>query len=204
MEKERQHELFEKYLAGSLETADQADFEVLKKEPGFEEALRLHQQLEATLGNEKLHHFRTQLQAADQDWGQHKQPTKVRRLTTGWRIGIAASVLILLSLSIYRLGPFSSATLDALFALNFEPYQMVLNQRSETDAPPLQLEAITAYQNAQYEQAAAAFEQLATSAPEQELYRFYAALSNLAADKPALARSTLEALSQTASDSLRQ
>lgn len=205
MEKERQHELIEKYLAGTLAAADEADFEGLRQEPAFNETLRLHRQLAENLSSEKLHRFRAQVQAADQAWAQGQKPTaKVRRLTFGRQIGIAASLLLLLALSLYLLGPFSGTQADTLFALHFEPYQMVLNQRSETADLPLQQQGIAAYQSGDYQAAAAAFRQLAAEAPQQELFSFYAALSDLAAGAATTAVARLEVLSREGSDGLQQ
>lgn len=185
MTDEQKYDLIERYLDQQLSASERSDFEQkLENDPALREELELHQQLAETLGGTEVHQFRAELKAINQKWQAPATEKKVRSIAFRRIAAIAATVLILLLAYQFLKTPATHAP-EALFASNFEPYNMVMNQRASL--PTLVAEAASAYEAAAYENAAKAFRQLEAENQGEVVFQFYLAISELALDNSAQA-----------------
>ena len=105
------------------------------------------------------------------------------------RVASVAAAILLLFFA-YQFFSKENISNEYLFADNFEPYQMVLNQRSGTDESANQIilnEAIKAYENKDFEKAVYSFQNLSNQEPSIIAYPFYKALAHMGAKNPAVA-----------------
>lgn len=185
MNTEEKYDLVEKYLDGKLNGDALLDFEKqLENDEALKKEMTLHQQISETLRGEKVHELRDVLKSVNQQW--QSPPVKVAAKPRRFRIGriaaIAASVLFLFFTSQYFFSS-GSQTNEALFADHFEPYQMILNQRTQNPkAPEVGAsvdEAVAAYLNKDYEASSLAFQKLQNETPAAVIFKFYTAISEL-------------------------
>lgn len=188
MTSEEKYNLIDHYLAGALKGEELAAFEQqLTTDKSLRLEVELHRQAMDTLKGEKVHQLRAVLKTVDQDWqdSDSKQTKGLKVLTLRHLAAIAASILLLFIC--YQLITLQSTSIDTLFADNYQPYPMVLNQRSSAVdsiiGPPLD-QAIRAYQGQNFAEAAAAFKTLEEQQPENIAFRFYQALSELSSNNP--------------------
>jgi tetratricopeptide (TPR) repeat protein len=199
MDQEQKYELIEKYLEGSLTKAEQASFDQLNQEdPSFQQEVRLHRNLGTALKGEGVHDFRAALKDVDEQW---KAPGKgtVRSLPIRRILSLAATVLVLIAAAWWFFATKNTPSAEDLFAAQFEPYTMVLNQRSETTDTPqdlLQQQAINAYNQGQFADAVSRFEELQSVATDNQTYSFYMAVSELAQGNTSKAIPMLEQLAE--------
>lgn len=191
MEEKEKYDTIEKYLAGELDAKEQQNFErQLESDPDLQKELDLHDDLSNRLKGEKIHDFRKVLQAVDQDWqAPHQDPQKRPILFRLPYIAAIAASLLLAVLAYQFLQTPSMPSNSELFATYFEPYNMVLNERSENDNPNAVLlnAAVVAYSTKDFVQAAKQFSSLIEKVPENKAYAFYAAQAELAVNNSAKA-----------------
>lgn len=192
------YDRIERYLDGTLDGEALLDFEKkLNTDSALKQELELHRQIAETLKGEKVHELRGVLKNVDQQWKiqiqtqtQTKTQTKTQTQTKTAKIFnirrvmmVAASILLIVFMAQYWFSN-NSMTNQQLFANHFEPYQMILNQRTQAPADPAVgeniNEAVTAYLNKDYEAASTAFQQLENNSPDAIAFRFYSAISELA------------------------
>ncbi len=202
MTEEQKFELIENYLAENLSQPAQEDFErQLQTDSSLREALRLHQQVAATLKDEKVHQFRAALKQVDQGWQAPIPTTTPKAKIFNFRRLIAIAATVLLLVFAYQIFlPSASNSPTDLFAANFESYKMVLNQRSadrsdELNGDLVQM-AVAAYEQEDFAQAALHFKQLQDESPGIIAFQFYHAVSALALKNTTVAIPLLENIRQ--------
>ncbi|MCB0707121.1 MAG: tetratricopeptide repeat protein [Saprospiraceae bacterium] len=199
MDTEKRYDLIEKHLAGLLTKEEQTVFDqLLNEDPSLAKEIAFHTRMNTVLGGEKIHQFRSVLQQVNKEWtaSEAKAVPRVRRINTRSILGIAATIVFLLA-ALWFLFPTEKPSNDALFASNFEPYTMVLNQRSELAADPIEQainQAVLNYNQQEFEKAATGFQQLREVDPANVTYSFYTAISQLANGESAAAITLLEQL----------
>jgi tetratricopeptide (TPR) repeat protein len=187
MDEQTKYERIESYLAGTMAPVERLQFEQeLAADSSLANEVELHEQLQSSLRGEKIHKFRAALQAVDTHWQNPAgKPARNRRLRRLFRPALAVAAAVALLLIAWQLfSPHGRPDVSAQqFAAYFEPYQMVLSQRSAAELPEraalLNL-AIKQYAEGQFAEAAIAFRQLEQGEPGNIAFRFYRALALLA------------------------
>jgi tetratricopeptide repeat protein len=197
------YNLIEKYLSGELSGSELEDFESqLKIDASLQEELDLHLQVAETLKGDQVHHFRTVLKKVDQDWQSpgSKKNAKVFSLSIR-RIAAFAAVAMVLIIAFQVFGPKTNLSNEALFADNFEPYKMILNQRSGASDPLTDSmnAAVGAYERKEFETASRLFQGLEEKTPDNGAYRLYIANAELSLGNTEIAIKLLEQLVKDAS-----
>lgn len=183
MDEINRQERIEAYLKGQLNAQEKAAFEAnLQQDPELQAEVAMHRKVQEYLGQPNLQAMRAKLQQVDQSWqAPNSQPAaKVRRLQTGWIMGLAAALLVVM-LAIWWVFAKNQPGTDELLAEFQAPYPMILNQRSGNEASAIQQaanQAIIAYQNNDFKAAQAQFEQLFQQSRNQT-FAFYAAIAAL-------------------------
>ena len=173
---EQQHAEIERYLAGEMQGAELSAFEQrLAEDQDLPKEVKIHAALQDTFGNAEELELRKKIRAASARWNDASRPSQTRVLTLRRIISIAAIVLI-------TVGVFSWFNRGgATYADQFEPYAMMLTERSgESDNQGELAKAIQLYNGSDYARAQTAFGTLARQEPESVAYRFYEAMSMLA------------------------
>lgn len=139
------------------------------------------------LKGEKLHKFLDALNETNANWQLSSKEKKSALISMNARIvlAIAASLAILIFTWQLFFVTGEEITGKQLFTQHFEPYPMVLSQRSEADTAghaSLVNLAVQQYSEGNYTLASDAFIQLMNREPEQISYRFYFAVSLLGAN----------------------
>jgi hypothetical protein len=133
MNTEEKYDLIEKYLHQKMTEEEQRDFEQqIEKNPLLKLEVDLHQDIGESLKGEKIHQFRNVLKETDKNWGTKKNDQKLKIRSINFRrvMAIAATVLLLvMAYQVFFSGD-SALSNEQLFADNFQPYQMLLSQRS--------------------------------------------------------------------------
>lgn len=185
MTSEEKFNQIEMYLSGTLTEQERAAFEQkLARDQTFRQEVELHRQVAETLKGEKVHQLRRVLETVDKNWkeDQGNKENQFRLLSIRSLIAVAATVLLLVFA--YQLFVPESSSSEELFAEYFEPYQMVLTQRSLSADSTMNITLNTAirnYQDSQFKAAATAFQQLQTQYPENKAFTFYLGLAQLSA-----------------------
>ncbi|MEO1514752.1 MAG: hypothetical protein AAFV95_07060 [Bacteroidota bacterium] len=184
MSKQQEYEQIERYLDKQMSVEERARFEArLAQEEALRQEVQLQRELAEVLAGEEVHELRTRIKEVDEVWkASSGRPSKPSRSIFSIRsiIGIAA----LLAIGIFTYTFLQPGTKDAseLYAQHYEPYQLLLEDRSTSPGQPnaqdLQ-QAIRAYQQANYPEAARLFAALQQQAPDNPTYAFYAALCAL-------------------------
>lgn len=195
------YEQIESYLDQTMPSAERSAFEKeLAKNPDLQRSIDLHQQLAETLQGDQVHQLRNTLNQVDQDWS--TTPTKdtpILSLPFRKVLAVAASLLVLI-LVYQALMPSTSTPPATLFAENFTPYKMVLNERSaqtEASATPNLAEAITAYEQKDFTKAAQIFQTLSPPTTEKIAFLFYQAQAEIALGNASTAIPLLEKIVAT-------
>lgn len=185
--REEQYHRIERYLNGLMSPAEVEAFELdLQSDRSLREEFELHRDLHSTLGDEEERTFRRKLQLTSGQWHQQQTRATSRSSRPVWAIiSIAAMLLIVFGIFTW----FNKEQTDGdLFAENFQPYTMILNERAApgSDESSRKLrEAIKHYTAGEFEEAAAAFQQLRRDGMNEVSIRFYEGVSLLASDQPA-------------------
>lgn len=207
MTTEEKYERIEQYLSGKLDGEALVDFEQqLKNDVDLQNELNLHREIEENLKGEKIHQLRDVLKSVDQQWQApqtESQPTKVQpinRLKYIRGIGLMAASFLLLLFAYQTYFSAEQASKPNLFSANFEPYKMILSERSELDDSTNVVvlnRAITAYRNQGYASAATTFQSLQNQYPKIVAYHFYKGLSLLANEETTAAIEAFEQILKT-------
>jgi hypothetical protein len=203
MDKSEQYELIERYLTNEMPEVQRLAFEQqLSKNKALIEELRLHKDLSDVFKAEKLHKFLDALNKANANWPLSVKKKESNRIKMNTRIvlAIAASLATLFFTLQLFFTTSDEITGKELFTQHFEPYPMVLSQRSEADTAghaSLVNMAVQQYSDGNYTLASVAFNQLRNLEPGQISYRFYFALSLLGANDISNAIDVLEDLLET-------
>lgn len=192
MNDEATYQLIEQYLGGELSGSEKEAFEQrLKDDPDFALETSLHRQLHERLAGEKIHELRAVLKEVDNEW---EDTTRVRKLFPARWMYVAAAVVLVLIASVLYFNRSRPAVPEELFAQNFEPYQMVLNQRSSRENEDLLNAAINAYERGDFEQAVEKFTALSSVDSLGMAPEFYTAISWLALQQADKAIAPLESI----------
>ncbi|MEM6698220.1 MAG: tetratricopeptide repeat protein [Bacteroidota bacterium] len=187
MNPQEKYTLIEKYLAEEMRGEELENFEAqLQVDEALRDELELHQQISETLKGEKVHELRSVLKEVNQNWedGSKKESARVIQFNLKRILTIAAAV-VLLFFAYQFLMP-SNLSSQEIYATHFEPYPMLLNQRSidqKTDDQATYNNAISFYTKQQYPEALTAFEKLLATQPDNITYQFYQANILLADNK---------------------
>lgn len=178
---ERDYQLIEDYLNGSLGASETAEVEArLLQDTGFAEALAQQQDLLAVVDKKVEDNLRMLL--AEEEAKLSNTATSPTISISKW-LSVAAAVLLLATASwlFFRKG--SSPSGPTLFTENFTAYTNIIapNRRGENDESRLSL-AFLAYDNKQYKKAITDFEVLKNDTLKSEL-TFYIGVSYLAMDE---------------------
>jgi len=188
------YERIEQYLAGEMTGEDLIAFEhQLATDDSLRAELDLHRQVAETLKGAAIHEFRGTINEVNDQW----QAPKRKKNEGGFSLinlrwgAVAAAAIVILLVAYQIFMPGSTVTNQTLFADNFEPYKMVLTQRSLVPNPETAYlkesisEAIAAYEDEDYAKASSLFQMLEEKSPHTKLtYSFYAAITELALDHP--------------------
>lgn len=181
MNKQEKYELIEAFLDDheTVEEREQVE-QAMKDDPGLKAEIELHRQLADVTKGEKFHDLRDILKETDANWQMSGGSSGGRVIKMSFmKMAIAACVVVLLGVAVWL--NFSSPSTSELFASNFEPYDMVLTQRSIGGENSEALNgAIANYAQGNYEEAEKQFQQLAAINTEQPILRMYECISALA------------------------
>jgi predicted Zn-dependent protease len=203
MDNFEKYELIESYLANEMPEEQRRAFEQqLSKDKALFDELNLHKDLANQLKGEKLNKFLDALHEADANWQLSPKEKKsvLINMNTRFILAIAASLAIIIFTWQYFLVSGEDPAQRHLFSEFFEPYQMVLSQRSEADTADhatLVNLAVQQYATGNFPLASDVFIQLMNLEPEQISYRFYYAISLLGANNSSTAINILEELLET-------
>jgi tetratricopeptide (TPR) repeat protein len=204
------YDLIEQYLAGTMTADGRRDFERrLDTDPALRAEVLLHREVTETLRGEKVHELRRVIKDVDQSFTIPKSTnlragpnnSRSRILSFPRVLSIAAAVLVLV-VAVFVLMPDRSVGTDTLFAQHYEPYEMILNQRSVDETETLEQlirTAVMAYETKDFEQAAILFENLSQEQPDAETFQLYLGVSLLSSGAAEAAIITLEKLNEKAS-----
>ena len=182
MNDEATYQLIEQYLAGELSDAERNAFEQrLKEDKVLAAETELHHRLHESLAGEKIHELRAVLQEVDEEWD---RSSKVRNLFPARWLYAAAAVILVLVASVLYINRTRHLSPEELFAQSFEPYQMVLNQRSFKEDEDILNAAINAYERGDYDVAVEKFSELKSVDSLGVAPKFYTAISWLALQQP--------------------
>lgn len=180
MNQAERYDQIERYLANKMAAQERSIFEKkLNTDKELRAELNLHNELGEVVKGEGFHKLRAVLKNTDAHWqAPNSTPSaKIIQHSFWKKIALVAAVAVL-GLFLWQLLPYN--TPDELFATHFEPYPMVLTQRSApTDATGMLNNAITAYAEKDFAKAAAAFQELLTTNPNQPIYQLYSCVSEL-------------------------
>ncbi len=179
MNLEEKYTLIEKYLAEEMQGEELENFEAqLQTDVELKEELMLHRQLAETLKGEKVHELRSVLNEVDKDWKAPSKKDSAKIVKFNFRrILTIAAVLVLLIVG-YQWFTNNNLSSEELYTSNFEPYPMLLNQRSVEENTVNSItfnNAITFYNKNQFMEAEAAFDKLLQTQPDNISYQFYQA-----------------------------
>lgn len=201
MDELTKYDLIERYLSKELSGEELQNFEEkISNDDELKMEINLHQQLAETLKGDDIHDFRNKIKSVDSQWerpGEKQNGGQVFRLNFRKVMAIAAGVALLIFAGQYLFSEGQSSSPEQLFANHYEPYQMVLNQRSiddEENSNTLINHAVQAYANGNYGEAAETFNRLLEPNPDNVAFKFYEAISHLSDNKPTTAIPIFESL----------
>ena len=207
MTTEEKYERIEQYLSGKLEGDALVDFEQqLRNDAALQNEVDLHREIEENLKGEKIHQLRDVLKTVDKKWQAPStdvqttevKPTNRLKYIRGMVLMAASFLLLFFAYQTYFSA--SQELEPNLFAANFEPYKMILSERSElNDSTNIVVlnRAITAYRNQDYAAGATIFQSLQNQYPKIIAYHFYKALSLLGNGETAAAIEAYEQILKT-------
>ncbi len=189
------YELIENYLTNEMSDKERQQFEEqLATDMELKEELKLHKQMADVLKGEKIHQFRSVLKNVDNEWkkpAKKKDEGKVVRMNFRRVLAIAASLALLIFAWQFFFSDSNELNGGKLFSDHFEPYQMILNQRSVGDETPektvLLNTGIKQYAAGEFAASSIAFRQLMNADPSNISFQFYYALSLLGNNEPNIA-----------------
>jgi len=183
MNSEEKYTLIEKYLSKELEGEALENFEAqLQRDSALKKELALHRQLSESLKGEKVHELRNVLNEVNKDWEAPATTSDTAKMVKfNFRKILSTAAAVALLLIAYHWFFNNNLSNQELYASNFEPYVMVLDQRSAnaSEAAPLD-EAIALYHNKDFGTSADTFEKLLAEDRENMIYTFYVANARLA------------------------
>jgi len=181
MADDTKYEQIEKFLAGTLSGDELEVFEKsLQSDAELQAEVDLHRQVGETLKGEKIHEFRDVLKTVDQKWENPQEKKTAKKFTLPFRSLLAAAAIALLLIFAYPfLFPKSDVSGSALFAANFEPYKMILNQRSSGDEEDLMSQAVSAYEQKDYAKASSLFQKIQAEKTDADALRLYIGVAEL-------------------------
>ena len=175
----------QQYLSGQLEKKSLKEFLTkLEQDPELEKKVEWHQAFQANLKQEGQRALKEEIKTiipplATHDNKTEEQPFIFRRPSRFLiRTIVAAALLagVIFFTNWWFQQPSSS---EALFASNFEPYEMKIGNRGEVEAMDLQ-KAITNYQEKKFDLASKNFDDLSKRDPSIKVYQLYAGCAFLA------------------------
>lgn len=200
MDNLEKQELIESYLANEMPEEQRLAFEQqFSDDKELQDEIKLNNELSDLLNNERLSMFLDAVHETDKNW-----PTERRNSAISMYAKIALSVAASLIIIIFTWQYYFSAGTDPveghLFAAYFEPYQMLLSQRSADGTAghaTLFNKAVRDYAGGNFSSAAAAFRQLGDTEPENISFKFYYALSLMDSGNAKEAKEILEEILNT-------
>lgn len=203
MDNVEKYELIESYLANEMPEEQRRAFEEqFSNDKELLNEFRLNRELADLLGNEHLHKFLNTVHETDANWklSPKKKKNTIINMNARFILAIAASLAIIIFTWQYFFVTGDDPAARNLYSEYFEPYQMVLSQRSEADTAghaALVNQAVQEYANGNYSSAANAFQQLWNLGTENISYRFYSGLSLLGSGETSEAIEIMEELLET-------
>lgn len=217
MENEQLYEQIEKYLMDEMSEQERSIFESeIQKNDALKQEVQIHQELANAVSDPEIHQLRETLKKVDSNWKMETvaetgtktskideipSKNKVRNLNFRRFTAIAASLLLFVLLRQF-IPMMNAPNSTQLFSENYEPYRMVLTERSNIELQndnDLKInEAVNLYQSKQYPKAALAFEELHSNNPSNEAFQLYAAISNISSQQSEKAIQQLEKLIKNA------
>ena len=182
MKKQETYEQIEAYLAGFMSSQEKADFEkALEGDDRLKNEVEFHRELAEATKGENFHKLRDVLQKTDASWTGEKGHSGGRVISMSFmKMAIAASVVVLMGVALW-FNITSSTDGPELFAAHFEPYDMVITQRSLEGPKDQVLEtAINNYDDGNYQESEKQFSNLAEINPDEPIMRIYECISSLA------------------------
>lgn len=190
------YELIESYLANEMPEEQRRAFEQqLSDDKELPDEIKLHKELSVLLNDERLGRFLDAVHETDKNWPKEK---RISTITMYARIAlsVAASLIIIIFAWQFYFSAGADPADGHLFATYFEPYQMLLSQRSADDPTgqaALFNKAVSDYADGNFSSAAAAFRQLGDIEQDNISFKFYYALSLMGSDN---AKETIEILAE--------
>lgn len=165
------------YLLGKLSPADRRKLEEeLESDPSLSEALQLQRDIMIGIQAGFDDQLREKLQQIDNL--QEKEKPAARRILWQWA---SAAAVLLGTLGVYIYMNQTSPD-ERLFLSYFQDYPNVVQPVQRDQEAPSQLEAFTAYQNREYEEAFLAFTNQEAELPEVDYPTFYKGICALHLD----------------------
>jgi tetratricopeptide (TPR) repeat protein len=174
-------EIIDDYLQSRLTTEELQDFEKkLVDSPSFEEEFRELKEIQLGVKTSARKDVKSFLMDIEEDI-QHRESTQTK-YNMKKMLSVAASVVLLATISFFALRQNQTPSLEQLYSDNFTSYQNLKGQVRGIDGQPNQLEemAFGAYDMGDYKSAAIQFEQLIKQ-DESAINYFYMGLANLEA-----------------------
>lgn len=179
MNVEEKFTLIEKYLAEELQGEALKKFEAqLQTDEQLNEELTLHRQLADTLKGEKVHELRNVLKDVDKNWEDSSKKDSAKIVNFNFKRVLAIAATIALFVISYQWFSNQELSSEEIYATHFEPYPMLLNQRSideTTTDSEIYNNAISFYAKGENADALAAFDKLLDSQPDNITFQFYKA-----------------------------
>ncbi len=200
MDNFEKHELIERYLANEMPEEQRRAFEEqLSANKELFDEISINRELSTLLNNERLNRFLDAVHETDKKWQFSAKEKKSKTINMYARIilSVAASLIIIIFTWQYFSVAGDDPSEGRLYAAYFEPYQMLLSQRSEADTTGhavLINMAVMDYANGNYSSAAGAFQQLWDKEQKNISYKFYHAISLMGSDNAQEAIAILEEL----------
>jgi len=167
-----------------------------KKTP---DEIKLNKELSNLLNNERLAKYLDALHEVNKSWPKQKSHPTIS-LYARIALSIAASLIIIVFARQFYLSTMANPTDAQLFAAYFEPYQMLLSQRSANDTTgqaALFNKAVNEYAKGNFSSAAAAFQQLGEIEQDNISFKFYCAMALMGSGKAKEASGILEKILHT-------
>lgn len=189
-QEEKNIELIESYLAGTLSERERADFEKRCAEnKDFAAEVEDYSLIMKEINSSQAHVFTQKLKT----WEDEIAERETRVIPLRRILSIAATFLIVVLAGGYMASQyFNSQNSEELFTAYFKPYQDVISQRSN-DADPLQ-QGMDLYNQGDYANAIPHLKSFLDSHPAQRDVKCYLGISLLASDQTIEAKKVFEEL----------
>ncbi|MGI9543013.1 MAG: tetratricopeptide repeat protein [Cyclobacteriaceae bacterium] len=194
-------ELIEKYLAGELSEAEKENTELrLQKDETFAHRLELTKNMKGALLPD-VEGFKGDLKEVFEEYDSEKTLEGTSNPFFKGPYLIAASVVLLLGVSVIYLLLFQSQSPQQLYAANFSVPAENISVRNDSEVNDDLQKALKAYNEANYSEALSYFDKVGSSEPQSEAVIFYSGICYMMLDQPDEAIINLERVLENESSS---